>query len=57
MADFVIKNGIGYAIGSLPEIDSIMESIDCDTYNKLLANVEKIKERLTSGYYLTQAIK
>lgn len=57
MADFVARNEVGYAICSLREIDDIMQTIDDNTYNALLANVKRVQNRLTTGYYLTQAIK
>lgn len=57
MAGFVTNNGVGYAINSLREIDGIMQTIDHSAYNMLLTNVKRVQNRLTKGYYLTQAIR
>lgn len=55
-ADFVIKNGVGYTIGSLEEIPSILNNITQEEYGIFLKNVQIISRKLSIGWYTKQAI-
>lgn len=53
VAPFVKKYGLGVAVDSLSELENIDLQAE---YETLKANVLAIKEKLGTGYYLTQAI-
>ncbi|MGM0123821.1 hypothetical protein IGI37_001195 [Enterococcus sp. AZ194] len=53
LSEFVEKNGIGFSVSNLKEIESKMKYQD---EIKLLANVQAIKEKVISGGFLTSAI-
>ena len=56
IAGFVKKNNIGYTISSLEELPDIIENIDKNDYAEKAKNIETIREKVISGYYLGSAI-
>lgn len=56
IASFVKKNNIGYTISSLEELPDIIKNIDKNDYAKKAKNIETIREKAISGYYLNSAI-
>lgn len=56
MADFVVKNGVGYAINTLGDIDCIVAKLDNNTYKDLLHNVRQVRDKIVRGDYLSLAI-
>lgn len=57
MANFVSKNKIGITIGSLSEIQEKLMNLSQDEFDMLKANVLKMKEKLSEGYFLQAALQ
>lgn len=55
-AEFVEKNGLGFSISDLRDIDLIISSISMKQYEKLCANVKKISDKLVRGEYTKNAL-
>ena len=56
ISDFVEENNIGICINELSEIDEVLSSIDDKRYNEMLDNIIYIKKRVSSGYYIKNAL-
>lgn len=56
LADFVVKNGVGFTVKSLSEISDKIDNLSEDDYRQMVANTIKIGEKLRQGYYLKKAI-
>lgn len=56
IARFVLDEGVGIAVSSLDELDSVLSALSDDEYSNLLANVERVSERLRHGYYTEKAL-
>ncbi|APQ18273.1 beta-1,6-galactofuranosyltransferase [Maribacter hydrothermalis] len=56
IAKFVEKKQIGITLNSLNELDTVLANLDPKEYATLISNVEKVKTKVASGYYLSQAI-
>ena len=57
LADYIEKNGLGFTIGSLEEIDEKIAAILPEEYEQMQKNAEKEAEKLRSGYYLNHALE
>lgn len=57
IADFVEKNGIGFTVEGLHEIDGMLSKIDRAEYSNMLNNVETVRKKICSGYYTSKAIE
>jgi hypothetical protein len=57
LAEFVKKNDIGWAISNLDELTDLVKNISDKEYSKKLKNIEKVSEKVRSGYYLTKALE
>lgn len=57
ISNFIEKNKVGFVVDDLSEIDFILEQLSLDEYNKMCANVNKIREKVCKGYYTKTAIK
>lgn len=55
-ADFVIKNRIGFTINTLSEIPAIMDGLSESEYSEMLDRVNKVRKKVTKGYFLRQAL-
>lgn len=55
IADFVIENGVGIAIGSLYELETVIKSISDEEYKKMCENAKKVSKKLREGYYFYTA--
>ena len=53
VANFVLKNNIGYVISSLYDINEL----DFSDYELKKKNIEKISKNLKNGYYTKKVIK
>ncbi|SUP39455.1 hypothetical protein [Veillonella criceti] len=56
ISDIVIKNKLGYAVGSLKEIDEILLTITEKEYYELCENVKSIQKKVGIGGYFTVAL-
>ena len=56
ISKFVCDNNIGLCVNNLNEINSVVKELDQEKYNELVVNVNLVKERLTKGQYLIEAI-
>ncbi len=54
LCEFVEKNGVGFGVYSLKEIDGVIEKCD---YESVLNNITNVKHNICNGYYLTKALK
>jgi hypothetical protein len=57
LANFVEKNNVGLTINSLNELDDLLDSLSEDQYEKMRQNVNKIAQRMRSGFYVKKAVK
>lgn len=57
VAAFIEKEQIGITLNSLNELDDALKNLDAVSYSNMVSNVEKIKSKVASGYYLSQAIQ
>lgn len=55
LAGFIKENGVGLCIDSLQELDSVLSGLSADDYRSMKANVMRISERLSEGYYCRHA--
>lgn len=56
LAPFIVKEGLGIAIGSMEELNSLLPSITPDQYAQMRNNVIAMAERLASGKFAGAAI-
>ena len=56
LANFVQKNGIGICIDSISDIDNVMKKITQNEYKSLLMNVALLQEKVTTGFFLRNAL-
>lgn len=56
IAKFIEKEQIGITLNSLDELDTVLANLDSKDYATMVSNVEKVKVKVSSGYYLSQAI-
>lgn len=57
LAEFITKNGCGFAVASLEEIPEKVSSMTTQEYESLRKNTEKIAARLRAGKYTERAIR
>lgn len=57
MAAFIEKNGVGFVIDSLDEIDVVLASLSQDDYNRMKERVVQLSRQLEAGCYLKKAIR
>ncbi len=55
--DFVVKNGLGFAVDTLEEADRIVQSISEEDYWKLYANVRNIQKLILDGAYTRKTLQ
>ena len=55
LAPFVEKEGIGFTVGSLRDIDERIKDITLEEYKKMCDNAEIMSKRLAEGYYFKKA--
>lgn len=55
LAPFIEKEGVGFTVNSLREIDNKLKEITTETYTKMCENVEAMSKRLAEGYYFKEA--
>ena len=56
LADFVVKNGVGFTVSSLYEISKKIEKISDQEYIKMVEKSKIIGERIRNGFYLSVVI-
>lgn len=56
LADFVVKNGIGWTISSLHELTNIINKTSEREYKDKLKNIEAVSKKIRVGYYLSNAL-
>ena len=56
LADFVIENNVGIAVDSLENIESILDKVTKEDYDKMKKNAYKLSKKLRSGYFTMNAI-
>jgi hypothetical protein len=57
MAEFVVNNGIGLAVDSINDIDSVLSTLTEKEYGEMLDNIGGIQENVTNGYYTKACMK
>lgn len=57
IADFVLENGVGIAVDSLYGLDHVIANISDEEYRTMCENVNRIGEKLRSGYYFMNALE
>ena len=56
ISKFVNKNNIGIVINSISEIHDKISNLDKSNYIQMLKNCEKIRNKVTDGYFIKRAI-
>lgn len=56
LADFVVKNGVGFTVKSLSEISDKIDKLSEADYKQMVMNTVRIGKRLREGYYLIKSI-
>ena len=56
LADFILKNNIGFVIDSLREIPLLLKSLTNEQYHVMRRNVESIATKIRTGGFLTDAV-
>lgn len=57
LAEFVEKNQLGLTIDSLDELDSLLDDLTNDQYQKIHQNVRNVAEKMRNGFYVKKAVK
>ena len=57
VADFVLGNKAGIAVGSLYEIEDAIRAVTKEAYAAMCENAARISERLRDGYYCKKALR
>lgn len=57
MADFIVKNNLGLAIGNLNEVNYAIQKISKCEYYEMTRKVNKVAEELKKGHYTSVAIE
>lgn len=57
IADFVRDHKVGIVVDSLNEIPTAIQALSVEEYQEICENVNKISDKLRSGYYFTKAVK
>ncbi len=57
IADFVLKNNVGIAVGNLNHLDEIISDITDNDYKVMCENADKIGSQIRSGYYFSRALQ
>ena len=57
MADFVVENAIGIKVNSMYEIKTKLADVSKEEFDRMKDNTIQIKERLSNGQYLNDAIE
>lgn len=54
---FVVENNVGFEISSISDIDSIISNTSDYQYREMVANVEKVRQKLNQGYFTLKAVR
>ena len=57
LAEFVLENNLGFAVNSLLDFPEKIAEISEEDYNKMITNVQKMGNKIRSGYFLSEALK
>ena len=57
LADFVERNGVGIAVESLEDISNILSEMTTEEYDRIVANVNAVSQKIRSGYFFRTAYK
>ena len=57
LAEFVLENNLGFAVNSLLDLPEKIAEISEEDYNKMITHVQKMGNKIRSGYFLSEALK
>ena len=57
ISEFIEKEGVGFSVGSLDELNLRLNEISETEYQKMVGNAKKISDKLRSGEYLTSVLE
>ncbi|MDV4193311.1 hypothetical protein RIM59_12800 [Lactococcus lactis subsp. lactis] len=57
LAEFVLENNLGFAVNSLLDLPEKIAEISEEDYNKMITNVQKMGNKIRSGYFLSESLK
>ncbi|MDP1142597.1 beta-1,6-galactofuranosyltransferase, partial [Klebsiella pneumoniae] len=57
MAELIVKENLGFTVGSLREIGAIVDTMTEGTYNQMRDNVLRYAPLLKEGYFFKEALK
>lgn len=57
LADFIVDNRIGYAVGSIKEMQEIVGSMTIETYKQISENTKIISQKIRTGSYFRDVLE
>ncbi|HCD5357536.1 TPA: beta-1,6-galactofuranosyltransferase, partial [Escherichia coli] len=57
LADFIVDNRIGYAVGSIKEMQEIVDSMTIETYKQISENTKIISQKIRTGSYFRDVLE
>jgi hypothetical protein len=57
LAPFVTENKIGLCINSIEELNTMLPAVSMEEYREMKKNIRAVNARISSGYYLTNALR
>lgn len=57
MAQFIEENNIGFCVGSLDELNTLIPAMRTEEYSQMKNNVVKMSAKLAAGHYLSECIR
>ena len=57
LADFIVDNRIGYAVGSIKEMHEIVDSMTIETYKQISENTKIISQKIRTGSYFRDVLE
>ena len=55
LTPFVLKEGVGIAVGSLREIGAALQALTPEQYQTMCENAKAVSQKLANGYYFKAA--
>lgn len=56
MADFILENNLGIAVGSLRELPELLKNVSDEDYRKIKESVKQFRKKLQEGYFFLNAL-
>lgn len=57
VAEFVLQNNIGFSVGSLHDIETVIKNLPASQYELMQQNIIPIREKMAKGYFLKSVLR